>query len=50
MFVGDDRNGVALEVVVVAVGNKEGLVIHAMSLRDRYRQLYEEVRDAEEAS
>lgn len=44
VFVGDDLEGVALEVVAVEREGDEFLVIHAMDLRDRFRGLYEEAR------
>ncbi|HET8813903.1 MAG TPA: hypothetical protein VFM51_02985 [Solirubrobacterales bacterium] len=44
MFVGNDLEGVALEVMAVEREEDEFLVIHAMDLRDRFRGLYEEAR------
>lgn len=43
-FLGDDLEGVSLEVVAVEQEEDEFLVIHAMGLRDRHRGLYEEAR------
>ena len=43
LFLGDDRDGIALEVMGVELA--EGLlVIHAMGLRPRYRSQYEEAK------
>jgi hypothetical protein len=44
VFVGDDPDGIAIEVVAVEVAPRQILVIHAMPLRARYRAQYEEVR------
>ncbi len=44
VFLGDDENGVALEVTAVELEDGSLLVIHAMSLRDRYRKQYEEAK------
>lgn len=44
VFVGDDLERVALEVVAVEEGEDEFLVIHAMNTRKRFRGLYEEAR------
>ncbi len=46
VFLGDDHTGRALEVMAVELDGGDLLVIHAMDLRDKYRQLYEEGRDA----
>lgn len=43
-FLGDDLEGVALEVVAVELEEGEFSVIHAMDLRNRFRGLYEEAR------
>lgn len=43
-FLGDDLEGVALEVMAAEGDEEEFLVIHAMDLRDRHRGLYEEAR------
>lgn len=44
VFLGDDEEGIALEVMAVELEDDALLVIHAMSLRDRYREQYEEAR------
>lgn len=44
VFVGDDLEGVALEVIAVEQEEDEFMVIHAMDLRSRLRTLYEEAR------
>ncbi len=44
VYLGDDANGVALEVMAVELENGSLLVIHAMPLRDRYRNQYEEAK------
>ncbi|MBI4898441.1 MAG: hypothetical protein HY827_08775 [Actinobacteria bacterium] len=45
LFVGDDPDGVALEVMAIELDAEEALlVIHAMPLRDRYRPYYERVK------
>ncbi len=41
MYLGDDWNGVPLEVGVVQRGG-EVVVVHAMSLRPKFRAMYEE--------
>lgn len=46
VFLGDDRTGRALEVVAVELADGALLVIHAMDLRDKYRDLYEEAKNA----
>lgn len=43
-FFGDDREGVAIEVMAVEREEDEFLVIHSMNLRDRFRGYYEEAR------
>lgn len=43
LFLGDDREGVALEVIGVEPADRELLLIHAMPVRRRYRDVYEEV-------
>jgi len=45
LFLGDDLEGVALEVLAVENVKEEFTVIHAMSLRIKYRRLYEEARE-----
>jgi hypothetical protein len=42
VFLGHDQQGNPLEVMVVELPNGGLLVIHAMSLRGKYRQRYEE--------
>ena len=44
VFVGDDLEGVALEVFAAERHEEEFLVIHAMNLRTRFRGFYEEAR------
>ena len=44
VYLGDDRDGVALEVMAVELEDGDLLVIHAMALRDRYREQYEEAK------
>lgn len=43
VFVGDDLEQVPLEVIAVERSDEEFLTIHAMTLRDRFRGIYEEV-------
>jgi hypothetical protein len=45
VFLGDDRQGQALEIMAVEGEHKELLVIHAMNLREKYRKRYEEPGD-----
>jgi hypothetical protein len=42
VYLGDDADGVALEVMAIELEDGSLLVIHAMKLRDRYREQYEE--------
>lgn len=44
VYLGDDADGVALEVMAVELEDGSLLVIHAMALRDRYRERYEEAK------
>jgi hypothetical protein len=44
VFLGDDEEGIALEVMAVELEDDALLVIHAMPLRDRYRKQYEEAK------
>lgn len=44
LFLGDDIEGVPLEVFAAEEAEGTLMVIHAMDLRDRYRGLYEEAR------
>ena len=41
---GDDADGIALEVMAIELEDGSLLVIHAMPLRDRYREQYEEAK------
>ena len=42
LILGDDETGRALEIVAVRVDGDTLLVIHAMDLRDKYRDAYED--------
>jgi len=44
LFLGDDADGVALEVMAVELEDGDLYVIHAMDLRERYRPQYEEAK------
>ncbi len=44
MHLGDDHTGRALEVGAVVIDDGGLLVIHAMDMRERFRQGYEEGR------
>jgi hypothetical protein len=44
MFLGDDSEGVALEVIAAESSTDVLVVIHAMRLRKRYHSLYEEAK------
>lgn len=44
VFIGDDLEGVALEVIAAEGEEEEFVVIHAMNMRKRFRGLYGEVR------
>jgi len=44
LFLGDDGDGVALEVMAVELKDGDLYVIHAMDLRERYRPEYEEAK------
>ena len=44
LVLGDDQNGVALEVIGIELEDEGFLVIHAMSLRERYFEQYEEAK------
>lgn len=44
VFLGDDPDGVALEVIGIELEGEGFLVIHAMPLRERYRDQYEEAK------
>jgi hypothetical protein len=41
---GDDANGTALEIMAVEGSKGELVVIHAMELREKYRDQYEEAK------
>jgi hypothetical protein len=45
LFLGDDLEGVALEVLAAENEQEEFTVIHAMNLRNKYLRLYEEARE-----
>jgi len=47
VFLGEDLEGVTLEVIAVEQEEDEFMVIHAMDLRDHFRVLYEEARSWE---
>lgn len=44
VYLGDDAAGVALEVMAIELEDGSLLVIHAMSMRDRYREQYQEAK------
>jgi hypothetical protein len=44
MFLGDDKDGVALEVMAVELEGGDLYVIHAMGLRERYPPRYGEAK------
>lgn len=45
LFVGEDAQGVALEVSAIAVGEEEFLVFHAREMREEYGWLLERARE-----
>jgi hypothetical protein len=45
VYLGDDADGVPLEVMAVELDDGSLLVIHAMRLRERYRDQYEEAKE-----
>jgi hypothetical protein len=45
LFLGDDLEGVALEVMAAENVEEEFTVIHAMNLRNKYLRLYEEAKE-----
>ena len=45
LFLGDDLEGVALEVLTAESAEEEFTVIHAMNLRDRFLGMYEEAKE-----
>lgn len=48
VHLGDDADGQALEVMAIQLPARDLLVIHAMPLRNKYKQQYEETSDDEE--
>ena len=44
VYLGDDEDGVALEVMAVELEDGGILVVHAMRLRREYREFYEEAK------
>jgi hypothetical protein len=44
VFLGEDPQGVPLEVMAIQLPHGGLFVIHAMSLRNKYRQRYEEAK------
>jgi hypothetical protein len=44
IYLGDDADGVALEIMAVELSEDTLLVIHAMALREKYRRQYEEAK------
>ena len=44
LFLGDDEEGMPLEVMAVELEAGKLYVIHAMNLRERYRPQYEEAK------
>lgn len=44
LYLGDDAEGCRLEVIAVETARDELLVIHAMRLRGKYEQRYEEAK------
>lgn len=44
VYLGDDANGAPLEVMAVELESGDQLVIHAMPMRERYRDQYEEAK------
>jgi hypothetical protein len=44
IYLGDDGTGTRLEVMAVELGGNALFVIHAMPLREKYRQQYEEAK------
>jgi hypothetical protein len=44
VFLGDGPDGAVLEVMAVELATGELLVIHAMAMRERYRDHYEEAK------
>jgi len=44
LFVGDDEDGLEIEVMAVELEDDELFVIHAMPMRAKYRDEYEEAK------
>jgi len=44
VYLGDDTEGVPLEVMAIELEDGSLQVIHAMPLRDRYREQYKEAK------
>jgi hypothetical protein len=44
VYLGDDADGLALEVMAVELSSGDLLVIHAMPLRKKYRRDYQEAK------
>ncbi|MGH2907562.1 MAG: hypothetical protein ACRDKI_12445 [Solirubrobacterales bacterium] len=44
LFLGDDADGNAVEVIAVVLSQDDLLVIHAMPLRNKFRERYEEAK------
>ena len=44
LYLGDDANGIPLEVMAIALQGGELYVVHAMLLRAKYRRQYEEAK------
>ena len=44
LFVGDDSEGNALEIVAVRMADGQLRIIHAMPMRGSYQDLYEEAK------
>lgn len=44
LYLGDDADGVPLEVMAVELSGDDLYVIHAMPLRGKYRPQYEEAK------
>jgi hypothetical protein len=44
LFLGDDEEGTALEVMAIELEDDDLYVIHAMALRKRYQAQYEEAK------
>jgi hypothetical protein len=44
IYLGDDARGVALEIMAIELEHDELLVIHAMPLRTKYQEQYQEAK------